>query len=177
MMSIKKWGQIATKGFYSATGMMNWFGYITLTVIVIVVFIDVCGRYFFNSPLMGAYELVELCMTVLAGSAVMYCTLKWGHVAIDIVLTRFQKHTQMQIQRIFSFLSFVTFAAMAYLIYLHALEVIHSGQVQGTLTISRGPFLIILSVALFFSCLISLIQTFQRRDSAETMSREGGHQE
>jgi TRAP-type C4-dicarboxylate transport system permease small subunit len=177
MMSIKRWGQIATKGFYSVTGVMNWFGYITLTGIVIVVFIDVCGRYFFNSPLMGAFELVELGMTVLAGAAVMYCTLKWGHVSIDIVLTRFRKPVQILLQGIFSFLGFIVLAAMAYLIYLNALEMLRSGQVQGTLTISRGPFLIVLSVALLLSCVISLIQTFQYRDSLETMSREGGPKE
>ncbi len=172
-MNMRNWIGAVIKYFYSLTEVIVWLGYITLTGIVVIVFIDVCGRYFFNSPFLGAYESVEVGMTILVGSAVMWATFTWRHVSIDILISRFNRRIFIILQSMFSFLGFVAWIGVAYLIYLFALDILRTGQMPGLLPVSRGPFLIVLSVALFFSSLISLIQTFHHGVSEQDRGKRG----
>ncbi|NTV06929.1 MAG: hypothetical protein HGA59_10595 [Chlorobiaceae bacterium] len=57
-MDIKNWTGKTSKGFYSITEVAAWIGYITTAGIVLIVLVDVCGRYLLNKPLIGSYELV-----------------------------------------------------------------------------------------------------------------------
>ncbi len=159
-MNIKQLTQIVFKGFYSVTEVSAWIGYIALVAIILIVVIDVCGRYFLNKPLNGAYELVQLAMIILGGVAIFYTAVKRGHVAIDLFTARFPRRTQIIMQSIASLLGFGTWALLAYQIYLYALEVLQLSTTTDILDIPLGPFLLTLAVATFLCCLTLLIQAF-----------------
>ena len=172
MMNIENWTRVVIKRFYSLTEVVMWFGYITVSGVVLIVFIDVCGRYFLNKPLPGAYESLQLAMTILYGVAVMYCTIKRGHVSIDLIINRFSRRTLIIMQGIFSFLAFGTWVMVAYQVYLYALYLLSKSETVGALYISRAPFLLLMAAALFLSSLTSLIQTFHHGVSEETIRKK-----
>lgn len=55
---------------------------------------DVILRYFFNSPIPGTYELVELTMGIFSPVAIMYCVWKKEHISVDIIFDRLPKAVQ-----------------------------------------------------------------------------------
>ncbi|MFH1031473.1 MAG: TRAP transporter small permease [Chloroflexota bacterium] len=159
-MNIKNLTQMVVKVFYSVTNVIVWIGYIALALIVLTVFIDVGGRYLLNKPLTGAYDLVILAMTVLGGLAIMYTTVKRGHVGVDLLVVRFSKRAQIIMQIITSLLGVAVWAVLTYEAYLRAMVIMKSSLTMAILHVSPGPFLIAAIVGVFLSCIASLIQAF-----------------
>ncbi len=168
-MDIKNWTRKTSKGFYSITEVAAWIGCIATSGIVLIVFVDVCGRYFLNKPLPGAYELVELGMTILAGFAIMYAAVKRGHVAIDLIASRFSRRTQVIMQSIFSLLGFGTSVLLAYRVCLFAVGELKTRRTVSVLEIGTAGFTFIFAVGLFLCGLTLLIQTFHPVVSDETV--------
>lgn len=164
---------ISLKAFYSAMGVLVWIGYIGLAAIVLVVFVDVCGRYLLNKPLTGAYELVELSMTLFGGFAILYTTVKREHVGVDFLVVRFPRRTRTALQRIGSLVGLGAWAVLTYWAYLRAMELFRSpyGEITSSLHIPIAPFMLILAVATFLGCLALLIQFFHPFVSEETQEK------
>ncbi len=160
-MDIGNWMRKTSKGFYSMTNVAVWIGCVALTAIILIVFVDVLGRYFLNKPLPGSYELVEQLMGVLAGFAIMYAAVKRGHVALDLIVSRFSRRTQAIMGSIFSLLGFGTWAVLAYKVYQHALKALETGITTDVLPIKLRQILLTLAVGTFLCSLILLIQAFR----------------
>ena len=66
-----------------------WFGACILGIIMILITVDVCLRYFFHSPIQGSYELVEVLMGMLSPVVITYCAWHRGHVGVDLFFDKF----------------------------------------------------------------------------------------
>ena len=64
-----------TLGFASA---------LVLSVLALLTFIDVVGRYLFNRPVKGAYEVIEILMGALIFTALPVITYNDRHITIDL---------------------------------------------------------------------------------------------
>lgn len=153
---------------------MAFIGYIGIAVIILLVFVDVFGRYVFNHPLPASYELIEQAMIVLSGFAIMYASLKHGHVVIDLVFNRFTRRIQIIAERIYAFLGFGTWLVIAYYLYHYALSKLQSFESTGILHIRLAPFLFILTIAILLTSLTLLIQTFRPEVPGETPGEKEG---
>jgi len=78
-----------TLGFASA---------LVLSVLALLTFVDVVGRYLFNRPVKGAYEVIEILMGALIFTALPVITYNDRHITIDLLdaamprrLVRFQR--------------------------------------------------------------------------------------
>ncbi len=172
-MYIRNWTRKTSKGFYRATEALVWIGCVVLAGIVLLVFAGVFARYLLRSPVEGSYELVERTMAVVGGSAIMYAAVRRGHVAMDVLIARFSRRTQMIMQSIFSFLGFATWLVLAYRVYRDTLlPALKFSLTTDALHINTAPFLLILAVALFLCSLTLLIQTFHPVVSEETMGEK-----
>ena len=60
-------------------------GMIVFMVMVILTFLDVFLRYFFNSPLPGIYEVTEMLMPLVVFSAIAYGQWNKSHVVMDVI--------------------------------------------------------------------------------------------
>jgi len=56
-----------------------------LLLVTGIMFVDVIGRYLFNSPLAFAVELVELCMGLVITFALALTTLRREHIRVDLL--------------------------------------------------------------------------------------------
>jgi TRAP-type C4-dicarboxylate transport system permease small subunit len=64
------------------------FGFATgslLAAITVLTTLDVVGRYLFNRPLRGAFELTEVLMAALIFAALPLVTLRCEHIAVDLL--------------------------------------------------------------------------------------------
>jgi TRAP-type C4-dicarboxylate transport system permease small subunit len=174
-MNIRNWMWTVFRGLYSvSTVVAAWAGHVLVAGITLLVFVNVCGRYLLRSPITGTYELVEEAMVILGGLAIMYATVKKGHVAIDILSAKFSGRIQIIMQTVFSLLGFGIWGVVAYGVYLHALSVMKSSRTMSSFPqVSSAPFLFILAAGLFLCSLTLLIQTFHPKVPEKTNGEQG----
>lgn len=146
-----------SKGFYSVAEVLAWIGYIGIAAITLIVLVDVCGRYFFNKPLLGGVEFVELAMTALGGFAIMYTGIKGAHVAVDLIMSRLSARSKRIMQVITSLLGFAVWGWLNYWLYIRAIKM---SKTMDILHISNSPFLFLFALGISLFCLTLLIQTF-----------------
>jgi len=58
---------------------------VILLLLVALTCVDVIGRYFFSSPLIGAVELVRLCMAGIIFFTFPYMFLRNDHIIVDLI--------------------------------------------------------------------------------------------
>ena len=78
-------------GFIEIVGFL---ALITIVIMMMLTTVDVFLRYVFNRPILGSFEVTELLMVSVAGLSLAWCTLKSGHIRVDIIINMFSKKTR-----------------------------------------------------------------------------------
>ena len=138
-----------------------WIGIFTLVIMVLVISIDVIGRFFFNSPLVGSLEIIDLCMALLGGFAIMYTSVKRGHVAVDVLVEKFSERMQILVVRISSFIGFVLWGIVAWQIFSRAVSAFKTREPSEVLLIPLAPFYLTLAIGITLCSIVLLIHVFQ----------------
>lgn len=128
-----------------------------LAMMMFLMATDVALRYVFNSPLPGAYELIEYMMAILVPFGIVYCAHKKGHVSVDLVVGRFTKRTQAILGSITSLLSLSLFLLTAWQSLLFIKENFESKLTSSVLLIPTYPFIAVVAVGFAVLCLVLLI--------------------
>lgn len=73
----------------------SWYGILTATsggvaaillfALMIITCVDVGGRYFFNAPLIGAFEMTQIAMALLIYASLPIVTVTDEHVSVDLL--------------------------------------------------------------------------------------------
>ena len=60
-------------------------GILAIVAMMFLVVFDVAGRYFFNRPIIGTTEIVQILNILLSFFALIWCTLGKEHIKVDIL--------------------------------------------------------------------------------------------
>ena len=153
-----------TKTIALITWVSVWIGIVAMAAIVLIVFVDVCGRYLLNMPMPAAYDLVEQSLVVLAGFSIALASLDRIHPAIDLVTKRFPRIVQTVMDKAYSLLGFVITMVMTYALWQMALNELKIKSTLVILKVNPAPFIFLLAIGLFLCGLTCLIQTFLPSD-------------
>ena len=82
---------------------MTAIGAVVLAIMMFLSVADICGRYFFNKPIDGTYEIVSLMVVLVGCLGLGYCQLVKGNIMIDVVTKRLSPRGQA-IMNIISYL-------------------------------------------------------------------------
>ncbi len=115
--------------------------------------LDVVGRYLFNAPLTGVFELTEFMMVCVVFLAMAYTQAGKGHVAVDLVVNRFPEKIRESISVINYLISFLVMALIAWKSVERGFEVMRAGECSGTLGIPVHPFVFIVALGAGGMCL------------------------
>jgi TRAP-type C4-dicarboxylate transport system permease small subunit len=85
-----------------------------LVVLMLVTGIDVVGRYVFNRPLEGAYEMSQLALAIVILLGWAYTQSVKGHVDIDILYNRFPGSVRTVLDFFVPLLSLLLFSFIAW---------------------------------------------------------------
>lgn len=124
---------------------------------MILTFVDVAGRYLFNSPIYGAYEIIYLMMPALIFLALPIVCFREGHVTIDLL----DSLIPSWIKRFQAVL--VNLVAMAALIFIGWRLYVLSGDqamnqdVTDTLYLSKSPFAMFMAIMTWVASIALLI--------------------
>jgi TRAP-type C4-dicarboxylate transport system permease small subunit len=119
---------------------------------------DVIGRYVFNSPITGTYEISQVLMAgvVLLGWA--YTMKTGGHVRVELLICRLPSRPRAIIDFVMMLLSLAIFIMIMWRSTLLALQYMEEHRVLQTLNIPVYPFFFLVPVGAFFLCLEIIIQ-------------------
>lgn len=133
---------------------------VLLFALMAVTFIDVGGRYLFNSPLPAAHEMISYTMPAILFCALPLVCRREGHVTIDLLDPLFPKRWRRAQGLIVNFVSFATVLFIAWRLMAKALDHWEFDEATDELYMSIWPFsagsavlCVVAAVALFANVL------------------------
>jgi TRAP-type C4-dicarboxylate transport system permease small subunit len=143
---------------YRLSSLLNTLAGVVLMFMMVLTTADVCLRYFFKKPIMGAFELTEQLMAVLVFFGLGYAQIKKSHVCVDLLVSRFTKKKQAAIDSLTSILSSVLLLLVTRQTILYALGLLASGRTAGTMGLFViYPFAFLAALGVLVFLLISLM--------------------
>jgi TRAP-type C4-dicarboxylate transport system permease small subunit len=129
-----------------------------LFALVLITCVDVVGRYFFDRPLTGAFELTEVLLAALVFAALPLTTERREHVEVDLLTTLLGPRANQLLSAFAGLFSAALLATFAWRLATHAMRSMQDGAVTNALEIPLAPFGFLAA----FSCLVSAFIAFLR---------------
>lgn len=128
---------------------------------------DVFGRYFFNSPIPGAYEIIKFMMATIVSCGLALCAIEKQNIVVDVLMNMFS-------QRMREYVAIpVTFCAFAFLVLLSWVSFIYINDMRLVLRstseilhIPSYPFVGLVFLGIAVLTLVSFV------DFLKTIARE-----
>jgi TRAP-type C4-dicarboxylate transport system permease small subunit len=120
-----------------------------LLCMMVLTICDVIGRYFFNSPITGAYEITEVMMVTVVFLFIGYTQAQKGHISIDFVIRLFPQKMRMAIDIVTHLVSLFILILIGWMNILRCLELMRIHEVTAILHIPISPFFLILAIGCF----------------------------
>lgn len=102
---------------------LSWFGGCVLIAMLGLSVISVVGRKFFDSPVQGDFELVQLGCAVCVACFLPWCQIEKGHVIVDFFTMRASPRTQAWLDSLGALLLGACAALIAWRLALGTLSV------------------------------------------------------
>lgn len=96
-------------------------GYV-LFFMMLLITVDVTGRYLFASPISGTLELTEFLMVFVVFFSLAYVQMRNRHIRVELLTQRFSQRTEHGVAVLTLLLAAVFFAFMAWESWLSALS-------------------------------------------------------
>lgn len=126
---------------------MAYIGVLMLFFMMLIMIIDIIGRFFFNRPVNGTWEIVGL-MLVCAGTwCLSYCQQEKRHIQVTIILEQFSIRISKSIQGISYLIGCIGFSFLAWqALRLTSTYFFTKGYKTDTLQIPLYPFMFIMAI-------------------------------
>lgn len=141
------------KGIRSLNVLLAYAGSYVLFGMMLLTIFDVIGRYIFNLPITGAFEITEAMMVTIVFFFIAYAQAKKSHVAVDLVVNLLPKKLRVLIDIITHTLSLLMMVLIAWMSILRWLELVRIKEYTAILHIPVSPFLLILALGCFVLCI------------------------
>ena len=102
---------------------LSWFGGSVLIAMLGVSVVSVVGRKFFDSPVQGDFELVQLGCAICVASFLPWCQIEQGHVIVDFFTLKLAPRTKSRLDAIGAALLALCAALLAWRLALGTLSV------------------------------------------------------
>jgi TRAP-type C4-dicarboxylate transport system permease small subunit len=127
-----------------------------LFLLAALTFLDVFGRRFFDAPITGTIELVELGTAIAAFFAMPRAFITDSHVSAQFIERLTRGKVGLVISFIRGLLMVVAIGLMSYAISLNAFDLMHSDRVTIELELPLYPFNTIIAAATWISTCAAL---------------------
>ncbi|MFO7987180.1 MAG: TRAP transporter small permease [Desulfatiglandaceae bacterium] len=151
---------------------LAYVGACSLFILMCLTTADVAGRYLFNAPILGVFELTEFMILILIFSFLAYTQSKKTHVSVDLLVALFPKKIQIYIAVFNHTLCLILMGLITYMGFVRVLELVEFGEASPNLGIPLYPFVFFLvlgSVAMCIEYIRNLLRLFvERKESIDS---------
>ncbi|MBX2836000.1 MAG: TRAP transporter small permease [Gammaproteobacteria bacterium] len=129
-----------------------------LLLLVALTCVDVVGRYFFNSPLVGTVELVEICMGAITFFSFPLMFIRNDHIIVDLIPHFKRGYIGWITSIVFLAVTFYVAVKLGDRVFDYAVRAFEDGDVTEYIGIPRYPVVGFVSAAIFSAAAISLLR-------------------
>jgi TRAP-type transport system small permease protein len=140
------------KGLGSLNVMLAYVGGYVLFGMMILTICDVTGRYIFNLPINGAYEISEAMMVTVVFFFIGYAQATKSHVTVDLVVNVLPAKLKTVMEIITQLMSFLMMLLIAGMSVVRWNELLEIGEHTPILGIPVSPFFLILAMGCSVFC-------------------------
>ena len=141
---------------------LGWISGVAATILILTVVPDVTGRYLFNKPIQGSYEIAQMLMVVIIWFSLASVEEQKGHLRVEVIGSRLSEHTRTALDLLASVLGILMFSAITWLAIVSAIGSVQLGEVHpGVAAIPIYPFRWILAIGILFLALQFLRNTLR----------------
>jgi len=119
---------------------------------------DVIGRYIFNWPLRGAFEITELLLLTLIFAGLPLASRADEHVTLDFIDMILSARGRLLLRRIVDFICGLLFLGLAYRVWIKADRIERYGDTTEVLRIPVGPFVYFMAVMVAVTGIVHLVK-------------------
>ena len=136
------------RGLHAVVMVITWIAAAALSVMVLVIFVNVLGRYVFGIPLKGSpWKWLRRHWSLWCFSRFAYTETVHGHVTMDEVVARFPRRVRAIVLSIMYFAAAAFFFIMAWRDAVLAVSYMKPiVRVTDVLHIPMGPFIFVIAV-------------------------------
>jgi TRAP-type C4-dicarboxylate transport system permease small subunit len=133
---------------------------VVLAVMMMLTVADVCGRYFFNRPIKGTWEIIGLLLVCAGSWGLGYCQMQKSHISVTVLLERFSPRGQAIIRSLAYLIGLVGFSLLCWRVLLLAQRYFTTmkSYVTDTLEIPYSPFMLLLSIGAGIMALMLIVE-------------------
>ncbi|MEK9646149.1 MAG: TRAP transporter small permease [Alphaproteobacteria bacterium] len=131
-----------------------------LVTLMFMTVADVVGRYFFNHPLNGVFDLTQFSVLIMTFLSFAYCGYRGAHVVIELLYDRIPVAAQFVVRRLSNAAGAVLFAVVAWRAVVQSIDVRDFNETSQLLTIPYWPFYYVVAFGSALFALILLLRTF-----------------
>ena len=137
---------------------------IVLNAMVLITMLDVIGRYFFNSPVPGTIEIIELMLALLVFGTLPLTTFRQEHIVVDIFDSAFKGWARRIQKTVVCLSGACVLALIAWQLWVRGSQLGGYGDLTPYLKLPLAPVAYVMSV---FSAVSSCILAFMTLQAAQ----------
>jgi len=131
-----------------------------LFLMMLITAVDVVGRYVFNTPLPGGFEVTELLLAALIYCGLPLVSRRREHIVIDTFDPYFSPRFKRALDMIAEVICALTLAGVGYLIFKRAVRVADYGDTTTVLKLPLAPIVYLMGVMIVVAAVIHLTLIF-----------------
>lgn len=153
----------------------SWLAYVgaaALFFMMILTTLDVAGRYLFNSPILGVFEMTEFLVLILIFSFLAYAQSNKAHVAVELLVAQFSDKLQVWIDLFNHTVCLLLMVLITWMGVRRALELMAVGGASPNLKVPAYPFVFFLAFGCAVMCiqyLADLVRLVASRNESDTL--------
>jgi len=150
-------------GIYLANKIAATIAAVALSSIVLITLADVVGRYFFNTPVQGAWEIVGLLMICAGTWGWGYCQMSKSHITVTVVTNHLSGRVRAGIKTFAYLIGLIGFTLISWQTFLLAKKYYFLKHGNETLTIGIpfAPFMLMMSISTGLMALVLIVDIVQ----------------
>ena len=131
-----------------------------LFLMMTITAVDVIGRYLFNKPLAGGFEITEMLLAALIYCGLPLVSQRREHIVIDTFDPLMSARVKRALDVVAEIVCSVTLGGIGYLIFRRAARVAEYGDTTSVLKWPLAPVAYLMGTMILIACLIHLSLIF-----------------
>ena len=131
---------------------------VILLILVVLTCVDVVGRYIFTMPLIGAVELVRICMAGIIFFSFPIMFLKGDHIIVDLIAFLKKGYLGWVLAMLLLLISIGVAVMLGDRVYDYAIRALEDGDTTEYLSIPRYIVVGFITLAIFSAAFMSLLR-------------------
>jgi TRAP-type transport system small permease protein len=119
---------------------------------------DVIGRYLFNSPLRGAFEITELLLLTLIFAGLPLASRADEHVALDFIDMVLTPGGRLFVRRLVDLICGLLILGLAWRVWIKAGKIAGYGDTTEVLRLPVAPFVYFMAVMVAITAIVHLVK-------------------